>query len=46
MVNKRRIESFVKDNTPDLGKLEFSLDEISVKIDKRLLNKINRRNRK
>jgi hypothetical protein len=44
MVNKRRLELFVKNNSYDVEKVEFSLNEISVKINKKLLNKINRQN--
>jgi hypothetical protein len=44
MVNKRRIESFVKDNSLDIGKVEFSLNEIKVDIDTRILKKMNRQN--
>ena len=44
MVNNRRREIVRHDNSYDIEKIEFNLDEISVKINSRLLNKINRRN--
>ena len=41
--NKRRVE-MQHDNIHDVGNVEYSINEI--KIDKRLLNKINRQNNK
>ena len=33
-------------NDCDISKIEFDLSEVSVKINKKLLNKLNRRNKK
>ena len=46
MVNNRRREIVQHDNEHDMEKIEFNLSEISVNIDKRLLNKMNRQNKK
>ena len=45
MVDKEK--RFIKHhNSCDMTKIEFSLNEVSVNINKTLLNKINRRNKK
>lgn len=46
MVNNKRRENIQHDNSHDIEKIEFSLRDISIKINKRLLNKINRQNKK
>ena len=44
MNNKRRPEA-IHDNNCDMSKIEYSLGEISGKIDSKLLNKLNRKMR-
>lgn len=46
MVNNKRRESVQHNNDHDIEKIEFNLNEISIKINHRLLNKINRQNKK
>ena len=46
MTKRNRRESVLHDNSLDVQKIEFNINEISIKIDSRLLNKINRQNRK
>lgn len=45
MVKRNRREFAIHDNSYDTQKIEFNINEISIKIDNRLLNKINRQNR-
>ena len=45
MNNKRR-EIVLHDNSCDTQKIEFSISEIPIKIDMRLLNKMNRQNKR
>jgi len=44
MVKNRRPEA-IHDNNCDMSKIEYSLGEISGKIDSKLLNKLNRKMR-
>lgn len=46
MTKRNRREIVLHDNSHDIQKIEFNINEISVNIDKRLLNKINRQNRR
>jgi len=46
MPNKNRREVVLHDNSYDIQKIEFSVNEISTKINSRLLNKINRQNKR
>lgn len=41
-----RREIVLHDNSHDIQKVEFNIDEISVNINGRLLNKMNRQNRR
>lgn len=46
MVNNKRREIVLHDNSYDITKIEFSVDEVIIKINSRLLNKINRQNKR
>ena len=45
MVKRNRREFVIHDNSYDTQKIEFNINQISIKIDNRLLNKMNRQNR-
>jgi hypothetical protein len=44
-MKKNRREFAIHDNSYDTQKIEFTISEISINIDSRLLNKMNRQNR-
>lgn len=46
MTKKNRREIVLHDNNHDIQKIEFSFNEISAIIDNRLLNKMNRQNKR
>lgn len=45
MVKRNRREFVLHNNSYDVQKIEFNINQISIKIDNRLLNKMNRQNR-
>ena len=46
MIPFKKSEKIISHNHDSMQKIEFDINEISIKIDNRLLNKINRQNRK
>ena len=44
-MKKNRREFVIHDNSYDKQKIEFNISEISINIDSRLLNKMNRQNK-
>lgn len=44
MIQLKKSEKIISHNHDSMQKIEFEIDEISIKIDNRLLNKMNRQN--